>query len=71
MPKTTKPLTESEIAELRLKDHAVWEHCFPTYNQLLTRLICDVSSAPIPEPQMGKIILKIRQVWQLLEPYEN
>lgn len=71
MPPTAKPLTEEEIEALRIRDHSVWEHCSPSYTQLLTRLICDVSTASIPEPQMGKIILKIRQVWQLLEPYGN
>ena len=71
MPKTAKPLTPQEILEMRQKDASLWEHCTPTYMNLVDRLICDVSDSIIPEPDRGRILLKIRQIGRALEPYSD
>lgn len=71
MRRTAKPLTPEEVNEMRLVDASIWEHCSPSYMNLVDRLICDVSSDTIPEPEKGKILLKIRQIGRALEPYSN
>lgn len=69
MEKSAKLLTIDEINEIRRKAQNVWQNCNPTYMDLVDRLICDVSESSIPEPEKGKILLKIRQVGHSLQKY--